>query len=641
MRIALVGQPNCGKSTLFNAIAGYKTEVGNFPGTTIEFTRCKVGCEGHTFELVDVPGLYSLETSGANDLHALDQLAKIAPDVIVNVADASILSRSLELTLELLEIEFPLVLCLNMMDEAAHKGISIDADRLAAGLGIPVVPTIASRGQGIPELFKTALQTACDKRLGRPLGMSRDVESAIGELAAGIAPETAARVGLPPRFIALQWLQRDEVFGKRLGDETVKNGALIQRLAAELETAHGRPSDVVIGSERHALAMNLFESTSTVLVRTKKTQGVDWDRYAMHPVWGFLLLATVLFFFFYAVFGFGRLLEPPLLDLFARLQGLLDNKLPPASLIAFLMKGLIQGFSGGIGIVLPYLFPFLLALALLEDVGYLPRAAFLMDTLMHRIGLHGKAVIPFVLGYGCTVPAIMSVRILETRRDRFVAALLVNLIPCAARSTVIFAVVGFFVGGGWALAFYALDLLVIALAGRLFLKFLPGELTGLILEIPSWKKPALATVLHKVWFRLREFIVVAWPILIVGSVLLSLLEYYRLDDAVNGLLSPLTSGLLGLPAAVGITLVFGILRKELTIVMLIQALGTANLALVMTTEQMVVFTAFILFYIPCLATLTMVHSAFRGKGVLASIAFTTGVATLVALLFRLGFTLFG
>jgi ferrous iron transport protein B len=298
------------------------------------------------------------------------------------------------------------------------------------------------------------------------------------------------------------------------------------------------------------------------------------------------------------------------------------------------VNGLIQGFSGGIGIVLPYLIPFLLGLSLLEDIGYLPRAAFLMDSIMHSIGLHGKSIIPFVLSYGCNVPAIMGVKIMERARDRFITAVLVTLIPCAARTTVIFALVAFYLGPFNALLLYGLNIVVIAVAGKILSRFMPEVSPGMILEMPSYKLPQLSDVMRKVWFRLREFILIAWPILIAGSVILSLLEYFQLDERINEILSFFTSGLLGLPSAVGITLLFGILRKELAIIMLVQALGTSNFSSVMTGEQMMVFTVFSLFYIPCLATLGMLRATIGGRGMLFTLFFTTAIGTGMALAVR-------
>lgn len=257
-----------------------------------------------------------------------------------------------------------------------------------------------------------------------------------------------------------------------------------------------------------------------------------------------------------------------------------------------------------------------------------------MDSIMHSIGLHGKSIIPFVLSYGCNVPAIMGVRIMERNRDRFITAVLTTLIPCAARTTIIFALVAFYLGPMRALMLYVLNLVVIAAAGKLLSRYLPDISPGMILEMPSYKMPRFSTVVRKIWFRLREFVVIAWPILIVGSLILSLLEYLQLAGLINGILSPFTSGLLGLPPEVGITLIFGILRKELTIIMLVQALGTTNFASVMTAEQMMVFTVFTLFYIPCLATLGMLRSTIGTRGMLFTLLFNTAIGTLMAVTVR-------
>jgi ferrous iron transport protein B len=262
-----------------------------------------------------------------------------------------------------------------------------------------------------------------------------------------------------------------------------------------------------------------------------------------------------------------------------------------------------------------------------------------MDAVMHRIGLHGKAVIPLVLGYGCSVPAVIGARIMESPRDRYVTAFLVSLIPCAARTTIIFALVGYFVGPLAALGFYVINLLVVAGAGRLLLRLHPDASPGLILEIPPYRLPELRATSRKVWFRLREFIVLAWPILIVGSVVLSLLEHYELSGAVNSFLAPLTSTLLGLPPEVGVSLIFGVLRKELTIVMLVQALGTADLGSVLTVGQMCSYTAFVLFYLPCLATLATLRAVVGLRATFIIALLTTGTAVAVAAAVRLVFRL--
>jgi ferrous iron transport protein B len=640
MKIALVGQPNCGKSSLFNSVAGYKAMVSNFPGTTVDYVTSRVHVNGDSFDLVDLPGIYSLSTPEKDELLARRYLIHFRPDLVINIMDASVLSRSLELTLELLELKIPMVICLNMIDEAERKGVEIDVEHLAQDLGVPVIPTISIRGRGVPELFRSAIETAKSGKTGKTYFLSLDVERAVSELASLLSEDTVQKVGLPVRLLAIKLLEEDEEFEKEVQRVQPEVMASVQRLRRMLADCHGRPSDVVISSERHSLALNLFEHVAKVKPRTGKSFRDQVDKYLMHPYLGYVFLAAILFLFFWVVFSFGKHIEAPILALFDQSSSFLGAHLSKDSLLFTIARGLVQGFSGGIGIVLPYLVPFLLGLSLLEDIGYLPRAAFLMDSIMHAIGLHGKSIIPFVLSYGCNVPSIMGVRILERARDRFITAVLVTLIPCAARTTIIFALVAFYLGPLRALFLYVLNLVVIAGAGKILTHYMPDVSSGMILEIPSYKVPGFNSVVRKIWFRLREFIVIAWPILIVGSLILSLLEYFHLETLINGFLSPFTGGLLGLPPEVGITLIFGILRKELTIIMLMQALGTSDFSSVMTQGQMMVFTVFTLFYIPCLATLGMLRSTIGNRGMIFTLFFDTAIGTLMALAFRAFYSFF-
>jgi ferrous iron transport protein B len=258
----------------------------------------------------------------------------------------------------------------------------------------------------------------------------------------------------------------------------------------------------------------------------------------------------------------------------------------------------VSGIFAGIAIALPYIVPFYLLLALLEDSGYLPRAAFLMDNLMHKIGLHGKAFIPLILGYGCSVPACIGCRIMETERERLLSAFVVILIPCAARTVVILGLVGRFVGLYAALALYAFDLILVFALGRIAFKVLPGEPVGLIMEMPPYKKPSLKNLLVKTWSRTKDFVFIAFPIIIVGSLVIEALSLSGVLAYTAEVAGPLMSGWLGLPAVAAIPLIFGILRKELTLILLSSLISLQSLSSV----QMVVFSLVIMIYIPCLAT---------------------------------------
>jgi ferrous iron transport protein B len=629
MRIALAGQPNCGKSTVFNTIAGYKAITSNFPGTTVKYTETKTLINGNTCICIDLPGTYSLTAGDPAEREARRHLLSGEVDVVINVVDASLLCRSLELTLQLLELQVPMVLCLNMMDEAQRKGIQIDVQKLSNLLGIPVIPTIATTGKGLKELFIEVLKVWKQKERGKILTFSKDIEAIVNELVSNFHSNWPIEERVPSRFLAIKLLENDPFFINEI-ERTDNSIHQIRSFQEKLEHIHGVPSDEVISSERHALAMNLFEQASTVIHPPKKDFRIVIDHWVMHKFVGYLILVAVFYGFFNFIFGVGGYVEEPLMEFFDYWIAHLEGVFGEGSLSFFLSKGVLQGIAGGIAIVLPYLVPFLIGLSLLEDIGYLPRVAFLMDVFMHRIGLHGKSVIPFILSYGCSVPAVMATRILEFPQHRFIVSILTTMIPCAARITIIFALVAFLIGPNAALAIFALNILIVAISGKILsiLFPYPEASLGLILEIPSYQFPPLRNTLRKSWYRIREFIVVAWPILIIGSVLLALMEYGGMERYINWFLSPLTY-LLDLPFSVGITLIFGLLRKELSMIMLTQALGTTQVLTVMTQTQVMVFTVFVTFYIPCLATIGALWREIGKKGALLAILFTLSVAIIL------------
>ncbi len=630
MKFLLIGQPNCGKSTLFNQVCGYKVETGNFTGTTVTYTESRVRLKGEVIGLVDLPGTYTLAGSNAAEQVVLEYLLSHDDyDCVINVVDASHLGLHLGLTLELLELGRPMILALNLIDEADHLGIQINIRELSEKLGIPVIPMIASKGRGIREVFFAAHQTGLSKPEVRRQFYQEDLEKTITALipaaigldlplnAEAVAIKLIEQDPLVSRQVEKQWpelIEKSEIIAKRLGDDgRIDSGSLLN-------------------FERNKAALAIAESV-TVLGTRKLSLRDTLDNYLLHPFWGYIFLFLILYIFFQSVFQFGGLIEGPLLKLVTSFEQFAINLLNPGKLLGEVIIGLIQGISGGLAIVLPYLIPFLLGLGFLEDFGYLPRVAFLLDALMHKIGLHGTAVVPFILGFGCNVPSVMATRTLDNKKEQFIAAALATLVPCSARLAIVFGLVAFYLGPFVALIIYLMVFFVIAITGKLLSKLLPKDTPGLILEMPPYRQPNLQSILNKAWFRIKEFLVEAWPVLIAGSIVLSLLNAYNLTRYFNFLTEPMT-WLLGLPTQAGVPLIFGVLRKELSLIMLGQALGSMDFRGVLSPVQMITFTVFVIFYMPCLATLVTLHKELGRRAMWNIMGITLLIATVTALFAR-------
>lgn len=633
--VIFLGQPNCGKSTLFNSIAGFQAETSNFPGTTVKHTHSLVNIDGHVLNIIDLPGTYSLSPADPAEKVALTHLFREKPDLIINVIDASILGRSLELTLELLEVGYPIIVALNMIDLAEKKGIKTDVAALERFLGVPVVPTIATHGWGIRQLLDAAFSVLKRKKGTTFLPWSQEIEFKIDELSRLLPvdfPVIANR-----RFTAIKLIEGGKLFVQEVLQR--ENPSLlkeIEKIRRDLETSRRMPAYEVLAAERHHLAMKIFEESSKVLRGKHLSLERRLDNVLMHPVLGYILLIMIFLAFFFIVFKVGNPLERVLLRPFSALrQSLLS--LTGEGVVFSVCDGLLQGIGGGISIVLPYFLPLLFLMAFLEDVGYLARAGFLLDSFMHHIGLHGKSISPFILGFGCNVPAVMATRILESPRDRLVTSLLIPFIPCSARTTIILGLIAFFLGPFWALGIYFFNILLVAMLSRLITLFFREPSPGLIMEIPFLKGPSFLNMFKKTYFQLKSFVRFAWPILVAGSVALSLLQYFHLDRYLNIFLSPLVERALGLPPHLGVTLIFGFLRKELSLLMMVQALGAdyQHLLMAITKEQLIVFTVFISLFIPCLSTFAVLWKESGKKVAFLSAGLSISAAILVSLLVRL------
>ena len=626
--IALAGQPNCGKSTIFNAVAGFKVNTGNFSGTTVSFTETDVYIGGRTIRLIDLPGTYSLTAHDAAERVARDYLLSGRVDVIINVIDTSLLARSLELTLQLIEMDVPMVVALNMFDEAQKKGMEIDIPKLKSLTGVEACPLVAVQGSGVHELFETAIRVAQEgfKRVA-PV-YDRDVEECIAAILARYPSALRERLAVDERFVVIQLLEMDEEFETITRETDSYFMEYVHECRRSLAQIHDWPESGVFASHRHALVLDLFEEVAVVKSRAAVSPGEAIDRFIINPVGGLAATVGVFFSMFAVSFWIGNLIaglvEGPLDSFGIYLNGHVSGS------AGILVSGIYDGFTAGVGIVLPYLIPLLVVLSLLEDTGLLPRIAFMVDGLLHRFGLHGKSVVPIIMGYGCNVPAIMAARNLEYERDRVVTMLMVPFIACSARTVIILALAGKYLGAGYTTLIY-LGNIAIALGISSALSRFSSDLSpGIIMDVPPLRRPYLHIVSRKVWVRILEFLLFAWPIIAVSSIALAVFSFIGIDGAINRLFSPVTEIILRLPSELGITLFLGIFRKELTLIMLNSALDTADVSLVLSSEQILVLVVFTVLYIPCIATITTLWKEGGAKVALLSIVLNTSVALAVA-----------
>ncbi|MBU4256131.1 MAG: ferrous iron transporter B, partial [Thermoplasmatales archaeon] len=500
-KILLMGNPNVGKSVFFSRLTGANVICSNYPGTTIDFTKGVMRIKGERAEVIDVPGTCSLEPTNKAEEVAVKMVGE--GDVIINVVDATNLERNLYLTFELLEQNVPVIVALNMWDDTKHKGITIDVKHLEKILGVPVIPTVAVTGEGIRTL--------------------------VSRLDEAKSPD------IKPTSEEGRWIE--------IGDVVKK----VQKVKHRHHTISERISDATV-----------------------------------KPVTGIPVAVIVLFLAFQFIITVGNLVIEKILDpFFCNYYGpwITDvvNSFAPSGLLHDLLVGqFVEGkldFAQSFGLlttglyvpfvmVLPFVTLFYLMLSLLEDVGYLPRLSVLVDTIFHRVGLHGFAIVSVMLGLGCNVPGALSTRILETRKQRFIsAALLAICVPCMAQTAMIFGILGRY-GAGYIMIVFSTLVILYVLLGFIMNKFIKGEAPEIFMEIPPYRKPSLTTLMKKTWMRVRWFLVEAVPFVIIGVFIVNLMYLSGAIDILGNIFAPVLVGWLGLPKEAAGALIIGFLRKD-------------------------------------------------------------------------------
>lgn len=631
--IVLLGQPNSGKSTVFNVLSDIKAMASNFSGTSVEKLENDINIDGNVFHLVDLPGVYSLNPGDEAEKVSFDYLSKKKIDLIINVVDAAQLARSLELTIELMEFGIPMVIALNMWDETERKGLKIYPEKLEELLNIPVVTTSALLGKGIKDLMKTCYKAIYN---GSRTPVKMEYTSHIEENVAKIEKEISRNLpNIPkngsPRFYAIKAIENPDIVPNEiLGPIT----PILKKVRTDIERTHKKGGHETISYERHHLCMKLMEETSHFIDRKTIPLRERIDRYLLHPYIGYFPLLAFFFLFFTAIYFIGNLLSGLVSIPIGKIPGLYEGLKLDQPFLWFTIDGIYQGLEGAVGIVLPYFIPLVFLMSVFEDTGYLARMAFMLDGFMHKIGLHGKSVAPFILGFGCSVPAMYGVRIIENKRDRMLTAILLPFIPCSARTTVILAMTAALTGPLGALFIYFFVIFVLAITGKLLSIFM-GKPTGLVMEIPDIKVPSLNVSFSKTWMKMKHFLRMAVPFLILGSIAMAWLEYLKVNDTINKIFAPVVKGIMGLPEILGSTLVFGFFRKELVLVMTNTAFGVKSIAEVpLTAEQVIVFAVFVTLYFPCFSTFVVMWKEFGKKVVFLSSLLSISAALLAAFVIK-------
>ncbi len=632
INIVLAGQGNSGKSTIFNFLTGLHQHIGNWAGKTIEKCEGTLFYKDYTIDVLDLPGIYSLTTSSDEEIISREYIIYQKPDCVINIIDSTNLERSLIFTLQLLELECPVVLVLNMIDLSKKKGITIDYQKFRELFTVPVVPAIATRGIGLSRIIDRVIELKEGKPYHKSFTYGKEIEECIAKLS-----ELLYGIDLPypSRWIAIKLLEKDKDIIELIWNNKPSIIETAKQLSDHLEKIHGHDSSIVIADERSHLASQIARETATMDHNRKASLNDRLDAITTDRFLGYFVMIIILGAMFLTVFKLGNWLSSHVDMIFQHLHAEWLEHVGRTSL-AVLGWSAIESILAIIQIAIPYILPFYIILYILEDWGYIARISFLMDHLMHKMGIHGKACVPLIIGFGCNVPGCLSCRIMESRRERLITAVLVTLIPCSAVSVIIFGLVGKYVGIWWALGLYAFSLAVVFIVGKISSKLFLGEPVELIMPMPAYKTPHLKTVLRQTWEALKEFIYIAAPIVIISGVVIQGINLLGWMPAISSFLNPITVTWLGLPSITGILLIFGILRKELILVLLAAYLGTASFADVLTPQQMITLAIVSMFYVPCIATISVLWKEYGWKKALAvSIIETVGAIFVAGIIKRL------
>lgn len=686
INVALIGNPNCGKTSLFNVASGAREHVGNYSGVTVDAKTGTFRQDDVTFRIVDLPGTYSLACYSPEELYVRKYLRDNEPDVIVNIVDATNLERNLYLTTELINMNRPMVIALNMFDELKQKGISLDYKKLSEMIGVPIVPTVARTGEGIRQLFDAVIAVAEDRHAvvrHVHVTLGKELEQSVGVLNRALKADPDLRPRFSPRYMAIKLLENDKEV-ESLVEGTKDAKEIFELRDREVE----RLAEVFPGEDVSSLiAGESYGFISGALAETMEQNTVDsadttrvLDAIVTNRLFGFPIFLAIMAFIFWATFSVGQYPMDWIEAAVGWLGSLVEQYMPDGPLKDLIGDGIIGGV-GGVIVFLPNILILYFCLSFLEDSGYMARAAFIMDKVMHRMGIHGKSFIPLVMGFGCNVPAIMSTRSIESRSSRLITILINPFMSCSARVPIYVLLIGAFFPDHATLAFmslYILGILVAVLTARMLRRFyFKADETPFVMELPPYRLPTFKASCRHMWAKGEQYLRKMGGVILVASIIVWALNYFPLHDeqastpsfeaeqidegridtsrdsylemagkAVNPVMEPAgfhwratVAVLAGIPAKEIVVSSLGVLYtgdEEVAESKLSERIKAPNPVTGkpdFTSASALAFMVFVLLYFPCMATLVAIvkETGHWGYG-LFSVVYNTAVAWLAAVI---------
>lgn len=674
INIALVGNPNCGKTSLFNVASGSHEHVGNYSGVTVDAKKGYFYYKDYKFNIFDLPGTYSLSAYSPEELYVRRYLKDETPDVIVNVVVASNLERNLYLTTELIDMDYRMVIALNMYDELEQSGSKLDYKHLGSMIGIPIIPTVSRTGKGVDNLFDTIINVyegrdATVRHVHVNLGNT--IESGISVLKESLKSDARISKQFSPRYLAIKLMEGDSEVKEMLKpSEDYENWKFIRdKEVKRIESTLKEDIETAIANEKYGFVSGALRETFEPGDKEEAKTTRIIDAFVTNRLFGFPIFIFLMWLMFEATFKLGAYPMDWIESGVSWLSGLVQTFMPDGSLKDLLVDGVLGGV-GGVIVFLPNILILYFFISFMEDSGYMARAAFIMDRIMHRIGLHGKSFIPLIMGFGCNVPAIMATRTIESRSSRLITMLINPFMSCSARLPIYILLVGTFFPKRASIVFlglYLLGILIAVVSAKLLRKFhFKRDETPFVMELPPYRMPTVKATLRHMWGKAEQYLRKMGGLILVASIIVWFLSYYPRHEAagereltekeiatqqqesylgrVGSFIAPVVEPL-GFNWKVSIALVSGTAAKEL-IVSTIGVLysendpdNTANLSQKLTAPNphtgkpdftpaiALSFMVFVLLYFPCLATVAaIIQESGSWKWGAFSVLYNTGIA---------------